>query len=227
MFIPIGTEEPKPRRKFPIMTIILILINVAVYIFETQIAFNQGSSALENFITSYGVVPALIIRGKSLSTLLTSIFIHAGLTHIFFNMLFLLVFGDNVEDKLGHFRFLIFYLVAGLMASFFQIAVDPSSMIPSVGASGAIAGVLGGYLIFFPRGYVRAFIILGILMHISRVPAVIFIGFWFIIQFLNGIITLGVNTIETVGVAYWAHIGGFEVGTILSIIYRVSHARTF
>jgi membrane associated rhomboid family serine protease len=100
-------------------------------------------------------------------------------------------------------------------------------MIPSVGASGAIAGVLGGYLIFFPRGYVRAFIILGILMHISRVPAVIFIGFWFIIQFLNGIITLGVNTIETVGVAYWAHIGGFVVGTILSIIYRVSHARTF
>jgi len=203
------------------------LINVAVYIFETQIAFNQGSSALENFITSYGVVPALIIRGKSLSTLLTSIFIHAGLTHILFNMLFLLVFGDNVEDKLGHFGFLIFYLVTGLIASFFQIAVDPSSMIPSVGASGAIAGVLGGYLIFFPHGYVRAFIILGFLMRVSRVPAVIFIGFWFMIQFLNGIITLGVNTVETGGVAYWAHIGGFVAGAVLSIIYRVSRARTF
>jgi membrane associated rhomboid family serine protease len=227
MFIPIGTEEPQPRRKFPLMTIILILINVAVYIFETQIAFNQGSSALENFITSYGVVPALIIRGKSLSTLLTSIFIHAGLTHILFNMLFLLVFGDNVEDKLGHFGFLIFYLVTGLIASFSQIAVDPSSMIPSVGASGAIAGVLGGYLIFFPHGYVRAFIFLGFLMRISRVPAVIFIGFWFMIQFLNGIITLGVNTVETGGVAYWAHIGGFVAGAVLSIIYRVSRARTF
>ena len=227
MFIPIGTEEPQPRRKFPIMTIILILINVAVYIFETQIAFNQGSSALENFITSYGVVPALIIRGKSLSTLLTSIFIHAGLTHILFNMLFLLVFGDNVEDKLGHFGFLVFYLVTGLIASFFQIAVDPSSMIPSVGASGAIAGVLGGYLIFFPHGYVRTFIILGFLMRISRVPAVIFIGFWFMIQFLNGIITLGVNTVETSGVAYWAHIGGFVAGAVLSIIYRISRARTF
>jgi len=203
------------------------LINVAVYIFEAQIAFNQGSYALENFITNYGVVPALIMRGKSLSTLLTSMFIHAGFTHILFNMLFLLVFGDNVEDKLGHFGFLIFYLVTGLVASFSQIAVDPSSMIPSVGASGAIAGVLGGYLILFPRGYVRTFIFLGLLMRISRVPAVVFIGFWFMIQFLNGMITLGVNTVETGGVAYWAHIGGFVAGSVLSIIYRVSRVRTF
>ena len=203
------------------------MINVAVYIFEAQIAFNQGSYALENFMTNYGVVPALIMGGESLITLLTSMFIHAGLTHILFNMLFLLVFGDNVEDKLGHFGFLIFYLVTGLVASFSQIAVDPSSMITSVGASGAIAGVLGGYLILFPRGYVRAFIFLGFLMRISRVPAVVFIGFWFMTQFLNGMITLGVNTVETGGVAYWAHIGGFVAGSVLSIIYRVSRVRTF
>lgn len=203
------------------------MINVAVYIFEAQIAFNQGSYALENFMTNYGVVPALIMRGESLITLLTSMFIHAGLTHILFNMLFLLVFGDNVEDKLGHLGFLIFYLVTGLIASFSQIAVEPSSMITSVGASGAIAGVLGAYLILFPSGYVRAFIFLGFLMRISRVPAVVFIGFWFMIQFLNGMITLGVNTVETGGVAYWAHIGGFVAGSVLSIIYRVSRARTF
>jgi len=225
MFIPVGTEEPQPRRKFPIMTILLILINVAVYVFETQIAFEQGSYALDDFMTRYGVVPALIMQGKSLVTLLTSMFIHAGLTHILFNMLFLLVFGDNVEDKLEHIGFLIFYLATGLVASFSQIAVDPGSLIPSVGASGAIAGVLGAYLILFPRGYVRAFIFLGFLTRISRVPAVIFIGFWFVIQFLNGMITLGVDTAETGGVAFWAHLGGFAAGVVLSIAYLASHRR--
>jgi len=207
------------------MTILLILINIAVYIFETQIAFEQGTYALDVFMTRYGVVPALIMRGQSLVTLLTSMFIHAGLTHILFNMLFLLVFGDNVEDRLGHLAFLIFYLVTGLIASFSQIAVDPTSMIPSVGASGAIAGVLGAYLVLFPHGYVRAFIFLGLFMRISRVPAIIFIGLWFVIQFLNGMITLGVATTETGGVAYWAHIGGFVGGVVLAMAYLVSRGR--
>ena len=214
--IPVGSEEPTPRRRFPIITLTLFASNLVVFLYEMSLTENS----LNSFFINYGAVPVLILRGLNLSSLITSIFIHAGIAHIAFNMLYLIVFGDNVEDKLGHIRYLLFYFVSGLLATFAQIAFDANSPIPSVGASGAIAGILSSYILFFPQGNIRAFIFIGPFIRISRVPALVFIGFWFITQFLNGLLSLGVNTAETGGVAYWAHIGGFLAGLIMTLIFK-------
>jgi len=226
MFIPIGTEEYTPRQRFPIVTLTIVAINVLVFLLEMFLLFAGGEDALGMFITAFGVVPAAVTTGTSIVvpfflTLFTSMFVHSGLTHIGFNMLYLLAFGDNVEDLLGWWRYLIFYLLTGLIASLAQIAVDPASKIPSVGASGAIAGVLGGYLLLFPRGQVRVLFFLGPLSHVTRVAAIIYIGFWFVTQFFSGVASLGVQTAETGGVAYWAHIGGFVGGMVLMLLFTV------
>jgi len=220
MFVPIGTEEEIPRRRFPVVTVILAALNSLVFLLEVYILLTGGEEALNGFITSFGVVPAAIAGGQSLYTLFTSMFVHGGLTHVAFNMLYLLAFGDNVEDRLGRWRYVIFYLLAGLVAALAQIAVDPTSQVPSVGASGAIAGVLSGYILLFPQGVVRMFLFMGPLTRIRRVPAVMYIAFWFITQFFNGVLSLGVATAETGGVAYWAHIGGFGAGLALAWLYK-------
>jgi membrane associated rhomboid family serine protease len=221
MFIPVGTEETAPRQKFPIVTVTIVLLNSLVFLFELFLLFTGGEQALNLFILNFGVVPAAITSGQALYTLLTAMFVHGSLTHAGFNMLFLLAFGDNIEDRLGVWRYLIFYLLAGLLANFAQIAVDPASQVPSVGASGAIAGVLGGYLVLFPEGRVRMFFFLGPLSHIRRISALLYIGFWFVTQFFSGIGSLGVATAETGGVAYWAHIGGFLAGLALAFIFKL------
>lgn len=225
MFIPVGTEEPTPRRRFPWVTVSLVGLNIAVFLLEMLILFTGGERALGTFFVAYGVVPAAISSGQSIVipfylTLFTGMFVHGSLTHIGFNMLYLLAFGDNLEDRLGHGRYLIFYLLTGLLASLAQIMVDPHSPVPSVGASGAIAGVLSGYVLFFPRGAVRMFLFLDPFTRITRIPALMYIGFWFVTQFFNGIGSLGVLTAETGGVAYWAHIGGFVGGMALAWLYR-------
>lgn len=220
MMVPVGTQENPPRTRFPIFTLIIVLVNLLVFSYELLVLNNGGEEALNVFVNSYGAVPAEIVNGRHLSTLLSAMFVHAGFVHIIFNMLFLLVFGDNVEDRLGHGRYLAFYFVSGLVASFAQIMVDPTSNIPSVGASGAIAGVLSGYVLLFPRGMVRVLLFLGLFTNIARVPALLFIGFWFLVQFFNGIVSFSVNTAETGGVAYWAHIGGFVAGLVLAPLLK-------
>lgn len=226
MFVPVGTEEPVPRRRFPVMTASIVAINIIVFLFELSILLTGGEGALNTFFISYGVVPAAITSGQSIGipyylTPFTSMFVHAGIAHLGFNMLYLAVFGDNVEDWLGGLHYLIFYLLSGLIAALAQVAVNPASQIPSVGASGAIAGVLAGYLLFFPKGIVRMLIFFGFFITITRVSAVLFIVFWFIMQLFIGVASLGVMTEQTGGVAYWAHIGGFVAGLALAQLYKI------
>jgi membrane associated rhomboid family serine protease len=221
MFIPVGTEEAIPRQKFPFVTTMLVALNSLVFLFEFSLLFNGSEQALDAFILNFGFVPAQISNGQSLYTLLTAMFVHGSLMHVGFNMLYLLAFGDNIEDRLGHFRYLVFYLAAGLLASLVQVYVNPGSQIPNVGASGAIAGMLGAYLLLFPKGRVRVFFFLGPLSRTTRISALLYIGFWFIMQFFSGLGSLGVETAATGGVAYWAHIGGFAAGFGIGLIYRL------
>ncbi len=225
IIIPLGTTEYPPRRRFPIVTAIIVVLNIVVFFYELSILLTGGGDALDVFIRSYGVVPAAVTTGQNILipfylTLFTSMFVHAGFSHLGFNMLYLMAFGDNVEDRLGRLNYLFFYIMTGLAAALTQIAVDPSSQIPSVGASGAIAGILAGYIIFFPKGIVRIFLLIIIFFTVTRVSAVLFIVFWFITQLFIGAASLGVATAQTGGVAYWAHIGGFVTGLVLALYYK-------
>jgi|SRR6185436_15814376 membrane associated rhomboid family serine protease len=157
-------------------------------------------------------------------TLLTSMFMHGGWLHLLGNMLYLWIFGDNIEDNFGHGKFLLFYLICGLVAAFAQIAADPNSVIPSLGASGAIAGVLGAYLIMFPRNRVRNIVFLGFLITTVELPAIIVLGFWIVLQFVNQY-TASFEHAQGGGVAYMAHIGGFISGLILCFVFRRSRTR--
>lgn len=217
--IPIGDTPDQRRTRFPIVTILLLLANVAVFVYQLSLG-----PAINQFVASFGVVPAEIARGVDIPpnspdpvylTLFSAMFMHGGFLHIAGNMLYLWIFGDNVEDALGHIPFLGFYLLAGLMASLIHVFVDPSSTIPSIGASGAIAGVLAGYLVLFPTASVRTLLLLGPFITMARVSAFILIGFWAVLQFISGLASLGADTAQTSGVAFWAHIGGFVVGLVV------------
>lgn len=221
MFVPLQTQQAAARRRFPVVTVTLIGINLAVFAVQAVVVLTGGEAALHGFIAMLAVVPAEIAAGQSLHTLLTAMFVHAGVLHIGFNMLYLWVFGDNVEDHIGRIAFVVFYLLAGLAATLAQIAVDPSSQVPTVGASGAVAGVLAAYVVLHPRGRVRMFLFLGPFSRIRFVPALAFIAFWFITQLWSGVASLGVDTAETGGVAYWAHLGGFVAGLALAAVYRL------
>jgi membrane associated rhomboid family serine protease len=192
----------------------LVAINVLVFLY--QLTLDQN--ALAEFFRTFGAVPALILQGEQLYSLLTSMFLHGGWLHIIGNMVFLLVFGDNVETVMGKFGYLVFYLVGGLAASAAFIALNPGTTIPSLGASGALAAVLGAYIVMFPRSKVRALVFLGFFVTITRVTAFVFLGLWFALQLFQGIGTLGGNQMG--GVAYWAHIGGFVFGVVVGIFLR-------
>ncbi|MBV7377980.1 rhomboid family intramembrane serine protease [Maritimibacter dapengensis] len=197
-------RDHNPSERTPYVTYLLIAINVVVFL--GQLSLDQQSENL--FIVSYGVIPARILSGDGFETLLTSMFIHGGFMHIIGNMLFLWVFGDNLEDELGHVRFLIFYLVSGVGAAAAQILPDPGSVVPMVGASGAIAGVMGAYLLFFPKARVDVLFIIIVIIKVFPLPAWIVLGAWFALQLFNGWAT----PIDGGGVAYMAHVGGFVVG---------------
>lgn len=223
--IPISDAPERPRRTFPIMVIALIAINVLVFLYEVSLPAPE----LEALVSALGVVPYEIVTGRDLPpdsptpiylTLLTSMFIHGGFLHIAGNMLFLWIFGDNVEDSLGHLTFLFFYLASGLVAAFGHIAVSGLSRTPSIGASGAIAGVLAAYLILFPRSSVRTLLIIPPFVTITRLSALVIILIWFVTQLFNGLAALGVQTEQTAGVAFWAHIGGFVGGLVLLYLIR-------
>lgn len=213
-------RDHNPSGSFPIVTVTIIALNVLVFLFQLLL---DANGLLEAFFLRWAVVPADITQNPNLQeylTLFTAMFMHGGFAHIGGNMLYLWIFGDNIEDTLGKIPFIAFYLVCGLFATFAQIFFNPTSLIPNLGASGAIAGVLGAYLILFPRARVDALVF----RFITAIPAFIVLGFWFVIQLFYGVASIGVTSTGG-GVAYWAHAGGFAAGAVLIIIYSVFNGR--
>ena len=205
---PLRDENPTRRR--PILTYALIAMNSAIFVGTLL------SGAFDQTIEEYGMKPVEVLRGQQLHTLFTSMFLHGGILHILFNMWYLWIFGDNIEDILGRGKFLLFYFGAGLAASFahaFSVSGTPSATIPTIGASGAISGVLGAYVLLYPRARVHTALIVFYIIHLIMVPAAVIIGFWFVLQVLSASVTwmTGISS----GVAYWAHIGGFLAGMVL------------
>jgi membrane associated rhomboid family serine protease len=201
-----------PSRTTPGVTVTLIAVNVAVYLFQLMLT-DRGQDA---FILGFGLVPAYF----SPISVVTAMFVHSGLAHLGGNMLFLWIFGDNVEDRLGHGRFIVFYLACGFAAAFAQTALNPESLVPMVGASGAIAGVMGAYFVLYPQSRVLTLIFLFIFVDIVEIPAIFFLGIWFLMQLLSGVGSLGVSHSAAGGVAFWAHIGGFVAGLLIGIVLR-------
>ena len=201
-----------PSRTTPGVTIGLIALNVLVFLFQAGLS----ERAHETFIYTFGLVPMYF----SFAAAVTSMFVHGGLAHLAGNMLFLWIFGDNVEDRLGHLRFLAFYLLCGFAAAFAQVALEPDSPIPMVGASGAIAGVMGAYLVLYPHS--RVLMLFPFPLFLFELPAVVFLVMWFFVQFLNGIGQLPVFQQDQLsgGVAFWAHVMGFIAGLVLVVFMR-------
>jgi len=222
----IPLHDDVETRTFPIVNYLLIALNVLVFILE----LGMGPD-INKFLFQASVIPVLYTgRDHALSAIevvtttlnpslgfrvFFSMFLHGGWLHVIGNMWFLWIFGDNVEDRLGHFKYVIFYFACGWAATYAHIWSNPASRLPSIGASGAIAGVLGAYLTLYPRATVLTLLPLGFFTQIIRIPAPFFLGFWFLEQFLMGAMSLGVPTAETGGTAWWAHIGGFVVGVVL------------
>lgn len=205
---PIGDDDTS-RRTIPLVTYALVILNVIFFIIEL--------SGGESFIGKWAFVPSRFLANPlgNFLTLFTSMFMHAGWVHLGGNMLYLWIFGDNVEDRFGHIKFTIFYLLCGLAATFAQLAFNIGSNVPNLGASGAIAGVLGDYILLFPKGKVRVLQS----QQVIQVPALIVIGIWIVLQFFSGIGSIA-NAGQTGGVAYIAHIGGFLAGFALTFLFR-------
>jgi len=207
-----------PSRSFPIITVLLIAVNTLVFFFELALG-----RYLTPFLMTYGVVPAAVVGWPQsdlpLSAVavpfVTSMFLHGGWMHLIGNMWYLWIFGDNVEDRLGHFTYLVFYLLCGLGAGIAHTILNYNTTVPSIGASGAIAGVLGAYCVSYPRARVLTLLPIFIFIQVIEIPALIVLGFWFIIQFFNGAASLAVTSANAGGVAWWAHVGGFLIGVLL------------
>ncbi len=209
--IPIG--DSAPRWRTPWVNYLIIAANVLAFLFELSLG-----SRLDAFVRQFGVTPAdvaAVLAGDprvprgALATLVTALFIHAGWLHVGGNMLFLWIFGDNVEDRLGHLRYLLFYLVCGVGANLAQVLADPASRVPLVGASGAIAGVLGAYLLLYPTAWVTVLVPIVFLLWPLDVPVVLVLGIWFVTQLAAGVAAITQASQATGGIGYWAHVGGF------------------
>jgi membrane associated rhomboid family serine protease len=214
----IPLSDANPTRRTPVVNWLLIAINVVVFLYEISLPTRQ----LNTLIASLGVTPTLVLRAiadpgtaptRIWETLITSQFLHAGWLHLIGNMLYLWVFGDNIEDILGHFLYIFFYLVSGVAAGLVQSVIQGPSSIPSIGASGAIAGVLGAYLVLFPTTRIHTLIPIFFFATLAQIPALILIGWWFIQQFFYGVAAL--SSVASSGIAFWAHIGGFIAGVVL------------
>ncbi|MDX2263799.1 MAG: rhomboid family intramembrane serine protease [Hyphomicrobiales bacterium] len=205
--IPIG-DDNSTRQSFPFVTYLFIAINIGVFVLQLQ-----GG---EQFTREWAYIPREFLGnpGAEAATLISSMFMHGGIAHILGNMVYLWTFGDNIEDRLGHFGYALFYIATGLAAIAAQTAFNPGSNIPNVGASGAIAGVLGAYILLFPHGKVRLLTQVGVIY----LPAIIAIGLWFVLQF-TGILGALSQTEDVGGVAYMAHIGGFVAGFVLALFF--------
>jgi membrane associated rhomboid family serine protease len=223
--------DDNPSRSRPWVTYALIVINVLVFLYQISLP----DAALAHFVYEYAVVPKAFFRDlhavehgrvaavQGLLPLFTNMFMHGGWLHLGGNMLFLYIFGDNVEDRMGHARYLGFYLTAGLIASLAHAWSAPGSTLPSLGASGAISGVLGAYAMLFPYAQVQTLITLGFFFTFRRIPAWVFLAVWFVLQSFQGLASLGVHsTATTGGTAWWAHIGGFVFGIVVGVLLRTS-----
>ncbi|WP_135448970.1 rhomboid family intramembrane serine protease [Tabrizicola caldifontis] len=203
-------RDHNPSGRTPYVTIALIAVNILIFLGYFP---NSTDYGLDRFFVQWGLVPARVMAGQGYETFLTSMFLHGSWMHLLGNMLFLWIYGDNLEEDMGHPGFLAFYLAAGLAAAGLQTLADPGSRIPMVGASGAIAGVMGGYLLLYPRAKVDVLFIIVIFFRIIAIPAWIVLGVWFAIQIFGGLNTPG----DMGGVAYWAHAGGFVAGLVLTL----------
>lgn len=212
----IPLKDDNPTRGIPYVTIGLITANTAVFVFQAILGPKTG----EIFILKTAAIPYEIMSLKDVSpsgflpppfTLLTSMFVHGGFFHVFWNMLFLWIFGDNIEDRLGKIKFIIFYLLTGIAASMTHVALNPDSAIPLIGASGAIAGILGAYIVLYPRAKILTLLFFFFFVQVVKIPAIIFLGIWFLTQILN----IGAGG----GIAWYAHIGGFATGVVLIFLF--------
>jgi membrane associated rhomboid family serine protease len=225
----IPLRDANPTRRPPVVTIGLILACLAAFAVELSRLAAGGDRALALLVTEWGIVPAELVAavgdGRFLSsetaTLVTSQFLHGGWLHLGGNLLYLWIFGNNIEDRLGRLAFLGFYLVGGIVAGLTQVAIAPDSTIPTIGASGAIAATLGAYLVLFPRARITSLVFLVFFYQLIDVPAIVVLAFWFVLQLVDGIASLGVaDAATTGGVAFFAHLGGFVFGVAVALLVR-------
>lgn len=218
----IPLKDLNPRRNFPVITLLLIIANVLVFIYQSRLPLAD----VQPFVKTWALIPShikLALEGHRYSPLqaflplFTSMFLHANLWHLLGNMWFFWIFGDNVEDQFGHLGYLVFYFICGLGSGLTQVVFSWGSSVPSLGASGAIAGVLGAYMVFFPRAQILTLFI----FFLIRIPAVIFIGIWFLMNLFSGVTSIG--AINSGGVAWWAHVGGFLVGVVIAGFTKLVH----
>ena len=216
MVIPL--RDIQTRQKFPVVNVVLIAVNIAAFVYEMSLG-----ERLNPFINTHAFIPAVYFetgnRFADGRAILASMFLHGSMGHLLGNMLYLWIFGDNVEDRLGHFGYAVFYLFCGWLATLAHAFTNAGSQVPSIGASGAISGVLGAYLVMFPRARVLTLVPLGFFIRIAELPALVVLGLWFVIQLFSGTLSLGVADTQATGVAWWAHIGGFVVGMVLGGIF--------
>jgi membrane associated rhomboid family serine protease len=224
----IPLRDRNPTRRTPVVTYSLIGLCVAAFAVELVITAANGDAGLERFFERWGAVPADITAalesgnyfGQAMLGMLTSMFLHGGWLHLLGNMLFLWIFGNNVEDRIGRIPFLLFYLVGGMAAALSQVVIDPHSTVPLVGASGAIAAALGAYIVLFPGARILSLVFLGFFYQLLEVPALVVLGYWFALQLLSGVTALGAETANG-SVAFFAHIGGFALGVVVGLILRL------
>ena len=242
----IPLKDDVPSRGLPVVTVTLIALNALAFFYQVSLEMSGGGSAArgafgaaEAFVYEFGVIPCRLTGScppmslpamvddfpHPIVTIFTAMFLHGGFLHIAGNMLYLCIFGDNVEDTLGHGRFLVFYLGCGVVAAVAQTMAGPSSRIPMIGASGAVSGVLGAYLLLFPYATILTLITFGFFVRFVRMPAVIVLGFWIVMQFAYGYLGLGRG--EDGGVAWFAHIGGFLAGVALIFVLRPRQGHRF
>jgi membrane associated rhomboid family serine protease len=229
----IPLRDRNPTRRTPIVTLALIGACFVTFAIELSVTASGGDAALEAFFRQWGAVPADITAaleagdylGPAMVGMLSSMFLHGGWVHLLGNMLFLWIFGNNVEDRLGPIPFLLFYVVGGIAAALAQVVIAPDSTIPLVGASGAIAAALGAYIVLFPGARILSLVFLGFFYQLLEVPAIVVLGYWFVLQLVSGVAGLGAETAQG-GVAFFAHIGGFVLGVIVGFLLRVVGAGT-
>ena len=212
----IPVRDINPRRGFPVATVLLIVLNVLVFVYELLLP----AGALDATVHAWGLVPSKLVSldVSAFVALFTSMFLHSGFMHLGSNMLYLWIFGDNIEGALGSAGFLAFYLLCGLGAALGQVLVNPLSDLPMIGASGAISGVMGAYLVLFPRVAVETLIVVGYFLRRVRLPAVVVLGLWIVMQLFSGVLSLGVEAMG--GVAFFAHVGGFVCGVVLINLFK-------
>ena len=226
----IPLHDDNPTEITPVFTIAFIAACVLVFLYQVSLPPRPG----ELFVYQYGAIPAAVFGNAqlpaelvalpALGTLVSSMFLHGGWMHLIGNMLYLWIFGNNIEDVMGHVKFVIFYVTCGVLAALSHAMIDPNSTVPMVGASGAISGILGSYILLYPRARVMVLIPLGFFMHTLYVPAGIVLGLWFVMQLLSGGMSLGH---EGGGVAFFAHIGGFVAGLLLIGLFKHPHVKFF